>query len=441
MKLQIRTPEAFEPLIHPARYKGAYGGRGSGKSHFFAELGIEDALRWPGEAGEGLRFLSAREIQKSLKDSAKYLFESKLRKFGLGEQQGFKVYSDRIALPKDGVIIFAGLQDHTADSVKSFEGFHRFWGEEAQSLGDRSLMLITPTIRWEDQSRGLASELWFSWNPQRPSDPIEELLRGPKRPHGARVVRVNWSDNPWFPKVLDEERRASQVNDPDRYGHIWEGEYARVWAGAYFADGLEKAERDGRIDIVTPDPLLPLRCYWDIGGTSNKSDSTAIWVVQYVADQIRVLDYYEAQGQEFKDHVFWLRQNGYEAARQMLPHDGRAHDKVNRVTPQSFLRDAGFTVEIMPNLGGGAAMRRVEAVRRVLPAVRFNRVATQGGREALAWYHAKKDDTRGIDLGPEHDWSSHAADAFGGMAVDFLERNQTITNKRPALRRKMKGIV
>ena len=146
-KLRIPTAEAFAPLLAPARYKGAHGGRGSGKSHFFAGLLVEDALRAPGELGCGLRAACIREVQKSLKESAKRLVEDKITEFNLGEAQGFKVFREVIETPGDGLITFTGMQDHTADSVKSMEGFHRAWVEEAQSLSERSLQLLRPTIR------------------------------------------------------------------------------------------------------------------------------------------------------------------------------------------------------------------------------------------------------------------------------------------------------
>jgi len=203
---KIETAEVFEPLLQPARYKGAWGGRGSGKSHFFAEDLVDHALRWPGEAGEGLRALSFREVQKSLKQSAKHLIESKIKKFGLTEADGFKVFNDCIALPGDGLLSFSGLQDHTADSIKSFEGLHIAWGEEAQSITAHSINLLRPTVRWEDKTRGLASELWFGWNPRRKNDAVDLMLRSEAKPSDAVVVRANWSDNPWFPGVLEQER-------------------------------------------------------------------------------------------------------------------------------------------------------------------------------------------------------------------------------------------
>jgi len=160
--------------LHPSRYKGAHGGRGSGKSHFFAGLMVEDSLRAPGETGEGLRSVCIREVQKDLKESAKLLIEDKLSQFNLGEADGFKVFKDVIQTPKDGVIIFKGMQDYTAESIKSLENFKRAWIEEAQTLTARSLTMLRPTIRAE------GSEIWASWNPRRKVDAIDDFLRAKK---------------------------------------------------------------------------------------------------------------------------------------------------------------------------------------------------------------------------------------------------------------------
>jgi len=426
--LQIPTAEVFEPLLQPARYKGAHGGRGSGKSQFFADLLIDDALRWPGEAGEGLRGLSFREIQKSLKESAKFLLESKLHKFGLGEQQGFKVFTDRIQTPGDGLIAFTGLQDHTADSVKSYEGFHRAWGEEAQTISQRSLSLLTPTIRWEDTHRGLASELWFGWNPRHKRDAVDALLRGENPPTNSIVVEANWRDNPWFPSVLEQERKDSMVREPDQYMHIWEGEYATANSGAYYAASLRQTREENRIGQVAADPLMTIRAIWDIGGTGAKADATAIWICQFVGKEIRFLDHYEAVGQPLATHIGWLRENGYGKALCILPHDGATNDKVYDASYESALTQAGFEVVVVPNQGKGAAMQRVEAARRLFPQMWFDRKCDPG-LDAVGWYHPKIDEARGIDLGPEHDWSSHSADAFGLAAVVYEPPTQT---KRPA---------
>lgn len=416
--LQIPTAEVFLPLLEPARYKGAWGGRGSGKSHFFAGLGVEDALRFPGDAGEGLRMVCIREVQKSLKHSAKSLIEAKLSDFRLGEKDGFKVYNEAITTPGDGLIIFQGMQDHTADSIKSLEGFHRAWVEEAQSLSGTSLGLLRPTIRWEHKAKGLSSELWFGWNPRRKIDPVDVMLRS-DLPTGAAVVQSNWSHNPWFPAVLEQERLDCLKNDPDQYEHIWEGGYVTAQSGAYFAKHLAEARMQGRIGFVGPDPLMTIRIFVDIGGTGARADAFTMWAAQFVGTEIRVLNYYEAVGQPLAAHADWLRSNGYtpDKAQIWLPHDGSTKDKVYDVSYESALKQAGYTVTVVPNQGKGAAKARIEAARRLFPSIRFNEATCQGGIEALGWYHEKKDDARNIGLGPEHDWSSHGADSFGLMCV------------------------
>jgi phage terminase large subunit len=419
----------FTPLLEPSRYKGAWGGRGSGKSHFFADNMIEAHLM-----ERGSRSVCIREVQKSLKESAKRLLEDKLDQFGLGEADGFKVWREVIETPGDGVITFQGMVDSTAESVKSLEGYNRAWVEEAQSLSLRSLTLLRPTIRAE------GSELWFSWNPRRATDPVDQLLRGVVAPTGAKVVKANWSDNPWLPDVLEQERRDCLANEPDQYGHIWEGEYATVAAGAYFAKHLAQAQLDRRIGFFAADPLMKQYAFWDIAGTGDKADAVAIWIVQFIGGEIRVLDYYEAVGQPFDAHVNWLRSSGHSEAVCILPHDGVKHDTVFAVTPMSYLGNAGFAVETMKNQGRGAALQRVDAVRQVFPQIRFNDEPTKPGREALGFYHEKRDEHRNIGLGPDHDWSSHAADAFGLMAVWHIQKPANDGWDKP-LRRNLKGIV
>ena len=422
--LVIPTAEVYEPLLAPARYKGAWGGRGSGKSHFFAGKLIEDCLAEPGESGEGMKAICIREVQKDLAQSSKALIEAKLRDFGIGESQGFKVFREVIETPRDGLIIFKGMQDYTAESVKSLEGYKRMWWEEAQTATSHSLNLLRPTIR------APSSELWFSWNARRKTDPVDVMLRGVELPTGAQVVKANWRDNPWFTPELEQERLDCLRMQPDQYDHIWEGGYITIASGAYFAKGLAQARVDGRIGRVSADPLMTLRAYWDIGGTGAKADACAIWIAQFIGKEVRVLDYYERVGQPLASHIEWLRSSGYCKALCVLPHDGATNDKVHQVSYESALRSAEFEVRVVPNMGTGAANQRIEAVRRLFPSIWFNEVTTEPGRDALGWYHAKQDEKRGIDLGPDHDWASHGADAFGLMAVDYL-RQPTSSNHAP----------
>ncbi len=255
MKLSIPTAEVFEPLLEPARYKGAWGGRGSGKSHFFAEMLVEDHVRFP-----GLRSVCIREVQRSLSQSSKRLVEDKIAALGVSDR--FTIREERIDAPGGGVILFQGMQSHTADSIKSLEGYGRAWVEEAQNLSERSLTLLRPTIR------APGSELWFSWNPEKEDDPVDKLLRGEKLPSSAVVVRANFTDNPWFPDVLRAEMEYDRGRDPDKYAHVWLGEYnrnseARVfknWKIEEFDISPEWILRQGADWGFSVDPSVLVQC-------------------------------------------------------------------------------------------------------------------------------------------------------------------------------------
>lgn len=423
-KLVIDTARVFRPLLEPARYKGAHGGRGSGKSHNFAELLIEECL-----ATKGTLAVSIREVQKTLKESSKRLIENKLQDFGLGSRHGFKVFKEVIQTPGDGQITFQGMQDHTAESIKSLEGYRIAWVEEAQTLSHRSLQLLRPTIRLEK------SEIWFGWNPRRRTDAVDALLRSAELPTGAVVVRANWRDNPRFPQVLEAERQDCLRLQPEQYDHVWEGGYATVLEGAYYAASLNLARQEGRIGRVSADPLMTLRIFVDIGGTGARADAFTMWVAQFIGKEIRVLDYYESVGQPLATHLDWLRSKGYTPGKASiwLPHDGDTQDKVFDVSYASALRAAEYTVEVVPNQGKGAAKARIEAARRMFPAMWFNEATTEPGLAALGWYHEKKDEARNIGLGPEHDWSSHGADSFGLMAVAYEEPMQQRKSSQPII--------
>lgn len=222
--LQVETPRKLLPLLENHRFKGLYGGRGGMKSHWFAEAMVLEHLN-PGE-----RSICVREFQRTLDESSKRLIEQKIKKFGL-ESQGFVVKNSEIRTPGDGLIIFEGMRNHTEHSIKSLEGFRRAWVEEAQTLSASSLEMLTPTIRYEvKDENGIVtweSELWFSWNPDDPKDPVDLLFRGPNRDPRAVSVQVNWQDNPWFPSVLRKDMEWARRTDQDKYQHVWAGGYNR----------------------------------------------------------------------------------------------------------------------------------------------------------------------------------------------------------------------
>jgi phage terminase large subunit len=255
--LRIETPEWALPLLNPARYKAAYGGRGSGKSHAFAELLIEAHIM-----DQTSRSVCVREVQKSLAQSVKRLLELKIEQMNAGAY--FEVQEAVIKSKRgDGLIIFQGMQNHTADSIKSLEGYDRAWVEEAQSLSQRSLDLLRPTIRKP------GSELWFTWNPSQASDPVDALLRGEKPPPDATVLEVNFDGNPWFPDVLRQEMEYDRSRDPDKYAHVWKGGYlqsstARVfknWRVEEFDAPADAIHRLGADWGFANDPTVLVRCH------------------------------------------------------------------------------------------------------------------------------------------------------------------------------------
>ena len=257
MILRRECPKAFARLLKPARYKGAHGGRGSGKSHFFAELLIARCASAKTDA------VCIREVQRTLNQSVKKLLELKIEAMGLGKL--FTVQDAQILGPYGGRIIFEGMQNHTADSIKSLEGYDIAWVEEAQTLSQRSLDLLRPTIRKE------GSELWFGWNPSQKTDPVEALLRGADRPPGAVVIEANYRDNPWLPDVLKQEIEYDKRRDSDKYSHIWLGGYVRNAEARVFKNWrIEEFERPpGTVHRLgadwgfSVDPSVLVRCSID----------------------------------------------------------------------------------------------------------------------------------------------------------------------------------
>jgi phage terminase large subunit len=252
--LRIETAQVFEPLLQPSRYKGIHGGRGSGKSHVFAENLIELQMR------ERCDAVCLREVQKSLKFSVKKLLESKISSMNAGAY--FEIQNEQIKSHLGGVTIFQGMQDHTSDSIKSLEGFKIAWFEEAQSASQRSLDLLRPTIRAPN------SELWFSWNPNKATDPVDMLLRGDNPPPSSIVIEANYLDNPWMPQELLEEMEYDKRRDPDKYAHIWLGRYqqnshARVfnnWKIEEFERPAGTIHRLGADWGFATDPSTLVRC-------------------------------------------------------------------------------------------------------------------------------------------------------------------------------------
>lgn len=359
-----------------------------------------------GMAGISGQLLCGRQFQNSLADSS--LEEIKRAIQDEPWLMDYYEIGETFVRSRDRRIeyTFAGLE-RNINSIKSKGRILLCWVDEAEGVSDTAWSILIPTLREEGED--WHAELWVTWNPARKGSATDKRFRQTIDPR-IKVVEINWRDNPKFPALLERQRRRDLEERPDTYDWIWEGAYATVVSGAYFAKSLTAAKAAGRISRVAPDPLMRLRAFTDIGGTGKKADSFVWWIAQFIGREIRVLDHYETQGQPLEAHLNWARGKGYTPDKMdiWLPHDGVTHDKVFDVSYESALTRAGYTVEVVPNQGPGAAIARIEAARRMFPAIWFNAETTEAGRDALGFYHEKRDEVRDVGLGPEHDWSSHS---------------------------------
>ena len=431
--VDIALPPKLIPVFSgEADVRGAYGGRGSGKTMSFAKMTAVRAMMW-NQAGRDGVIVCGREHLNSLDDSSMAEVKAAIQsepwldeRFDIGEKY-IRTRSKRIAYK------FSGMEKKTIQSLKSKSKILLLWADEAEPIADPTWDIVIPTLRQED------SELWVTWNPARKSSATDRRFRQTKDPR-FRVVEMNWRDNPCFPAILERQRQRWLQHDPDSYEHVWEGAYASAIKGAYFTRQLSAMRLEGRLGFVAHDPNMTRRLFVDIGGTGRNSDAFAMWGAQFVGREIRVLDYYEQVGQEVGHHLAWMREHKYlpENTGIWLPHDGATHDKVFNVSYQSAFEAAGYAVTVVPNQGRGAAISRINALRRVFPSIRMNQDTTGPGVEALGWYHEKWDDERDVGLGPEHDWASNGADAAGLMAVvaeDAMQPGQGIKRDKGFQRR------
>lgn len=409
----IEIPPKLIPLFQgEADFRYSFGGRGSTKSWTFAKMSAVRGAMWDAEGKTGV-ILCIREFQNSLDDSSLQDVKAAIQSdawlssvWEVGEKY-VRTKSGRIKY------VFSGTSVNVS-SIKSKSRILLCWAEEAETIPSDAWDKIVPTVREE------GSEIWATYNPETEKSWVHKNLRMSNDPM-VKGVEMNWTDNPWWTQKLERARQKTLRDDPDNYDHIWEGGFKVSFKGSYYANAIATAQREGRIGFVPADPMLTYRAFWDLGGTGQRADACSIWIEQWVGNKINVLNYYEAVGQPMAAHVTWLRQNGYGDAICYLPHDGRKHDTVYKVTPESALREADFEVRVIPNQGAGAANMRIEATRRLFPRIWFNEETTGGGLAALRAYHEKYDENRLIGLGPNHDWSSHGADSKGLASVAYEE--------------------
>lgn len=395
--MNAEFPEKLRYLFQPKRYKVAYGGRGSGKSWGYARALLIQA------AQQKLRVLCTREVQKSIKDSVHKLLSDQIQALGLGSF--YEVLETTIRGKNGSEFLFAGLSTQTVESIKSYEGIDRCWVEEAQKVTKRSWTILIPTIRKD------GSEIWVTFNPELDDD--ETYTRFVvNTPPEAVCVKVNYTDNPWFPSVLEQERaHAKRTLPTDEYENIWEGNCKAAVDGAIYANEIREATEQGRICNVPYEPKLKAHVVLDLGW----NDKMAVSIVQRHLSEIRVVRYFEEDHRTLSWISAELRQLHYNWGKMFLPHDGAHGDYKTGRSAQNIMReDYKWSVSLAPNK---AIETGIKEAREMMPRVYFDKTNAALLVARLKRYKRGIPETTGEPGAPVHDINSHGADNFRYIAV------------------------
>jgi phage terminase large subunit len=401
--MQVEFPEKLDFLFEPARYKIAYGGRGGAKSWGFGRALLILGAQKP------LRILCAREFQNSIAESAHALLAQQVDLLGLSAY--YDTQEKRILGSNGTEFIFKGLR-HNVASVKSTEGVDICWVEEARTVSKASWDVLVPTIRKP------GSEIWISFNTELAEDETyKRFVKNP--PTGAKVVKIGWEDNPWFPDVLRQEALDLKARDPIAYETVWGGNCKQVLDGAIFCNEILAATRANRFTTVPFEPAQPVHVFCDLG----RADKTSMWFVQVVGLEFRILAFYENRGffwEHYLDKLKALKEErGYSYGEVWLPHDAQHELLASKRTVEQQTRDAGYRVRIVPKLSVAGG---IDAARQVFGRCFFDEDLCADGLQSLRNYRYEVDPaTQQFSKNPLHDWASHGADAFRYFAVGIAE--------------------
>jgi phage terminase large subunit len=391
-KAKARFPAKLKCLFVPekARYRVLYGGRGGSKS-----WNIARALLLKG-CEQKIRVLCAREFQTSIKDSVHKLLCDQI--FALGLEAHYEITERSLRGNNGTEFIFVGIKNNT-NNVKSVEGIDICWVEEAQSVSPNSWNVLVPTIRKAD------SEIWISFNPELPTDETwKRFVMNP--PENSVIQKINWSDNPYFPEVLDLERRALQGRDMEAYNNVWEGIPRQTVNGAIFAKEVTMAELEGRICNVPYDATKGVHAVFDLGW----ADQTACWLLQFVGQETRLLRYFEDSQQTMSYYMAKLQSFGYMYDTIWLPHDAKAKSLGTGKSIEEIVRASGYKVQVLDRVPVNDS---INAARTIFNKCYFDRQNTEEGLQCLRHYRYDVDpETKMFSAKPLHDEYSHGADAF-----------------------------
>jgi phage terminase large subunit len=393
-------PAKLQGLFKKSRYKVLYGGRGGAKS-----WGIARALLIMG-AKKPMRILCAREYQTSIKDSVHKLLCDQIEALGL--LQFYEITQASLRGANGTEFAFIGLKNNPAN-IKSFEGVDVCWVEEAQTVSRLSWNILIPTIRKE------GSEIWVSFNPELETDETYQRFVV-KPPRDCISIKINYSDNPWFPETLRLEMEALKLRDHQAYQQVWEGICRQTVDGAIFAQELAKAEMEDRIGKVPYDPTKPVHAVCDLGW----ADATAWWFLQFIGMETRLIRYFEDTQRTMTSYLAQLQTYGYVYDTIWLPHD--AQNKTLAAAGRSIeeiVRSSGYKTRILERV---PVVDSINAARTIFPNCYFDREHCADGLNCLRHYRYEVDpDTGQFSKTPLHDHYSHGADAFRYIALMIRE--------------------
>ena len=406
-KTIAQFPDKLDFLFQPHRYKVAYGGRGSGKSWGMARALLLQASNKP------LRILCAREIQKSIKQSVHTLLNDQIQALGLGAF--YEVLEAEIRGLNGSSFSFTGLATNTVESIKSFEGCDIVWVEESQTVSKKSWDILIPTIRKPD------SEIWVSFNPNIDTDDTyQRFVISP--PDNAKVVKVNYHDNPWFPEVLEIERQHSEKTNPD-YENIWLGDCKAAVDGAIYANEIREAQEAGRVTAVPYDPMLKVHIVMDLGW----NDSMSVILCQRGVSDIRIIGYIEDDHRTLDSYSAQLKDLSYNWGTMFLPHDGQSKDFKHGISAEDIMRKRGWDVNIVPknDIESGIKLSRMNFHR-----IYFDKSSSRLV-ECLKNYRRAINSATNEPGAPLHDEYSHGADAFRYLctSIENMKNESWTSNK------------
>lgn len=424
MKAEIELPPKLVDLFYgDARYRVAFGGRGSGKTRSFALMSAVYGYRW-GMSGKQGQILCAREHLNSLDESSLEEVKSAIR--SVDWLDAYYEIGEKYVRSRDGRVsyVFAGLR-RNLDSIKSKARVILAWVDEAENVSESAWQKLIPTIREEE------SEIWVTYNPESKHSAVHQRFR--VSPSGdVKVCEINWRDNPWFPDVLNQERRNDQKLRPDVYDHVWEGAFLIHVEGAYYTVEMREANAEGRIGSAPYDRSVGVVTAWDLG----VGDSTAIWFAQMVGPEVRLIDYYESSGVGLDHYVAILNSKGYNYTDHILPHDVRVRELGTGKSRLETLDSLGvrpITIAAQLNVDDG-----IQAVRSLLGRAWFDEEKCERGIDCLRQYRRDYDENnKSFKARPLHDWSSHGADAMRYLAIGYRPMSQW----GESIRRNIKGVV